>query len=136
MSSIITGKDCSLSVGGKDFSTVINSFALKFDQTKVEYNVLKDGPLAAGGSESGTLSITYAYDGQATTPADSLHHALWNAAGTSVAFIAQYGTDTYTGKAIAVRPGANATAGEVAEVTVEMALDGMPTLGTKAAGKA
>lgn len=131
MASIITGSDCSLSVGGKDYSTVINSFALAYESTTATYNVLKNGPLAGGGNESGTLAVTFAYDGAET---DSLYKALWNSAGKSIAFIAKYGTDTYTGKAIAVRPGANATAGEISEVSVTMTLDGMPVL-SPAGGK-
>jgi len=91
--------------------------------SSVSYQTLT-GPLAAGGSETGSLSITFAYDAGGT---GSLFDALWTAAGTDVDYIAKIGPATYTGKAIAVRPGANATAGEVSEVDVEMSLDGIPT---------
>lgn len=131
---LITGKDCDLKIGtgaaAKSYSGVVNKFELKFDMTKVEYQTLT-GPLAAGGTESGTLSITFAYDAGAV--GDSLFDALWNSAGESVDFVATIGTSTYTGKAVAVRPGANAEAGAVSEVTVDMALNGIPTKGTKPA---
>jgi hypothetical protein len=50
-----------------------------------------------------------------------------------VEYVATIGTSTFTGKAIAVRPGANASAGEVSEVEVEFNLDGMPVKGKVAA---
>jgi len=119
---LITGKDCDLTIGGKSFDNVVNLFALAFETEKLEYQTLA-GPRAAGGSESGTLGITFAYD---SGEADSLFDALWTAAGSSVAYVATVGGTKFTGNAIAVRPGANATAGEVSEVEVELTLDGIP----------
>lgn len=120
---LITGKDCSLTVGGKDFDDVVNLFALAFETEKLEYQTLA-GPRAAGGSESGTLAITFAYD---SGESDSLFDALWLAAGDPITYSAAVGASTFSGTAIAVRPGANATAGEVSEVEVELTLDGIPT---------
>lgn len=125
---LVTGKDCSLSVGAKTYDNVVNSFELSFETENLEYQTLA-GPRAAGGSESGTLSITFAYD--ATETPDSLFDALWTAAGTSIAYVATVGGATYTGNAIAVRPGTSAKAGEISEVSVEMALDGMPAKAAK-----
>lgn len=126
---LVTGKDCDLSIGGKSYAGIVNKFELAFDMSSVSYQTLA-GPLAAGGSETGTLSITFAYDsGEAT----SLFDALWTAAGKDVEYIATIGTSTYTGKAIAIRPGANATAGEVSEVDVQMNLNGIPAKGKVAA---
>ena len=124
---LVTGKDCSLSVGAKVYDNVVNSFELSFDTTSLEYQTLA-GPRAAGGSETGTLSITFAYDSHDT---DSLFDALWAASGSSVAYVATVGGSTYTGNAIAVRPGATAKAGEISEVSVELSLDGMPTKAAK-----
>lgn len=120
---LVTGKDCSLSVGAQVYDNVVNNFELSYDTTNLEYQTLA-GPRAAGGSETGSLSITFAYD---STDTDSLYDALWDAAGTSIAYEATVGGSKYSGNAIAVRPGASAKAGEISEVTVELALDGMPT---------
>ena len=128
---LITGRDCDLTINTKSYSGVINTFELSFDSTASEYETL-DGTVAGPGTETGTLSITFAFDGDAT---DSLFAALWSAAetGTAVAYVATLGTRTLTGNAVAARPTANATGGEVSEATVEMTLSGMPTLGTVAA---
>lgn len=132
---LITGKDCDLSIGSgaakKSYAGVVNKFELKFDQSSVSYQTLT-GPLAAGGTETGTLSITFAYDSGST---DSLFDALWTASGKELDYIAKIGGSSYTGKAIAVRPGANAEAGAVSEVTVDMNLDGIPAKGIPAASK-
>lgn len=124
---IVTGKDCALSVGGAQFEDVVNSFELAFDMQAAEYNTLT-GPLAGPGTESGTLAITFAFDSGETS---SLYDELWDAAeaGTPVAYVARVGKSTFSGNAVAARPNANATAGEVSEVSVEMSLDGMPTKG-------
>ena len=122
---LITGNDCSISVGGKVFDDVVASFELSFDTETLTYNVLS-GPRAAGGSESGNLSLTFAFDSGET---DSLYDSLWTAAGTPVAYVATAGTATFTGNAVAIKPGVPATAGSIVEVTVQLALDGMPTKG-------
>lgn len=119
---LVTGKDCDLKIAAKSYAGVVNKFELSFEQSSVSYQTLV-GPLAAGGSETGTLSITFAYD---SGEVDSLYDAMWTAAGKDVEYVASIGTATFTGKAIAVRPGANATAGEVSEVDVELQLNGIP----------
>jgi hypothetical protein len=124
---LVTGKECSLSVGAKVYDNVVNAFELSFETATLEYQTLA-GPRAAGGSETGTLTITFAYD---STDTDSLFDSLWTAAGTSVDYVATVGGSTYTGAAIAVRPGTAAKAGEIVEVSVELALDGMPVKAAK-----
>jgi hypothetical protein len=124
---LITGKDCDLTVATKDYKDVVNSFEISFDTTALEYQTL-GGPRSAGGSETGKLSITFAYD---AGDADSLYDALWTAAGTTIAYVATVGGATFTGNAIAVRPSAPPKAGEISEVTVELTLDGIPTKGAK-----
>jgi hypothetical protein len=124
---LITGKDCDLTIATKDYKDVVNTFSIAFETSPLEYQTL-GGPRAAGGSETGSLSITFAYD---SGDADSLYDALWTAAGTSIAYIATVGAATFTGNAIAVRPSATATAGEISEVTVELTLDGIPVKGAK-----
>ena len=119
---LITGYDCSITVGDTVFDDVVASFELSFDTESLTYNVLS-GPRAAGGSESGSLNLTWAYD-SGETP--SLYDALWTAKGTAIAYVATAGNSTYTGTAIAVRPGLPATAGSIVECSVELALDGMP----------
>lgn len=125
---IITGRDCALTVGGKPYANVVQRFALDFEQERVEYPTLS-GTRAGSGSESGTLTIQAAYDADET---DSLHKALWDAAtaGTAVAYVATVGGKTYTGNAVAVRPGVMGEASAVSEFTVELPLDGIPTVGT------
>ena len=58
---LITGYDCSITVGETVFDDVVASFELSFDTESLTYNVLS-GPRAAGGSESGSLNLTWAYD--------------------------------------------------------------------------
>lgn len=119
---LITGYDCSITVGDTVFDDVVASFELSFDTESLTYNVLS-GPRAAGGSESGSLNLTWAYD-SGETP--SLYDSLWTAKGTPITYVATAGNSTYTGTAIAVRPGLPATAGSIVECSVELALDGMP----------
>lgn len=123
---LITGKDCSLSIGAITFDDAVNSFEITFEQSSVEYQTLA-GPKAGPGSETGSLSITFAYDADET---NSLFQKLWDAteAGTPVAYIATVGASTFTGEAVAVRPNVPATAGEVSEVSVELPLDGIPVM--------
>lgn len=128
---LVTGKDCDLRIGSKSYAGVVNKFELAFEMSSVSYQTLA-GPLAAGGSETGTLSVTFAYDSGST---DSLFDALWDAAGKDIEYVATIGEATYSGKAIAIRPGANATAGEISEVDVEMNLNGIPTKGKKPGSK-
>jgi hypothetical protein len=119
---LVTGRECSLTVGAKVYDSVTNGFTLSFSSETLEYQTLS-GPRAAGGSESGELEVTFAYD---ATDSDSLFDALWTASGTSIAYVAKVGGATFTGNAIAVRPSASAKAGEVSEVTVTLPLDGIP----------
>ena len=123
---LYTGNDCDLSVGGNAYKNVVASFALEFNTETAEYNTL-GGTWALGGTETGTLSVTFAYD---TGNASSLFSDLWAAAesGGNVAYVATVGNKTYTGECVAARPSPNAQAGEVSEVTVQMTLNGMPTM--------
>jgi hypothetical protein len=129
---LVTGRECSLKIGptatAVTFDDVVNSFELAFDSTTLTYDTLA-GPRAAGGSESGTLSITFAYDSGETS---SLFDQLWDAAGDPIDYEATAGSSTYSGTAIGARPSVPAKAGEVSEVTVELALDGIPTKAPKA----
>lgn len=129
--SLITGKDCDLTIGAKSYKGVVNTYSLSFDMTASEYQTLA-GPIAGPGAETGTLSITAAYDSGET---DSLFDALWTAAaaGTPIAYVATIGGSTFTGSAVAARPNADAVAGEVSEFSVECALDGMPVKAAKPA---
>ena len=93
-----------------------------------EYNTL--GGNCRLGSESGTLSVTFVHTGNT----NSLFTALWTAAsnGTNVSFVATDGNTTFTGEAVAARPGVNAVAGQVSEVNVQMTLNGIPVAATAA----
>lgn len=121
---LVTGKLCDITIGSKDFKGVVNSFSLEFDSTAVEYATL-GGPLAGPGAETGTLSLTWAYDSGETS---SLFDDLWTAveAGTEINYVATVGKSKFTGKCIAKRPNAPASADGVSECSVEMALNGMP----------
>jgi hypothetical protein len=121
---LVTGRDCSLTIGTKKYDDVVNSFELAFSADTLEYQTLA-GPRAAGGSESGELSVTFAYDGDET---NSLFSDLWNGAGTKIAFVAKVGAKEFTGHAIAVRPSVPAKAGEISEVEVTLPLDGIPAM--------
>ncbi len=122
---LVTGSDCSLTVGGAVYDDVVQSFALNFTTDTLEYPTLA-GPRAAGGSETGELEIQFAYDHDEDS---SLHKALWEAANTTIAYVATVGSTTYSGNCIAVRPSATANAGEISEQSVTLPLDGVPTTG-------
>ena len=124
---LITGSDCSLDLGGTVYDNVINGFELTFDSETLTYDTLA-GPRAAGGSESGELTVTWAYD---ATEIESLFDDLWSGAGTTITYVATVGGATFTGNAIAVRPSAPAKAREISEVSVTLPLDGIPTKGVK-----
>jgi hypothetical protein len=123
---LVTGRDCDLTIGTKAYAGVVSSFALDFDSESLEYATL-GGTLAGAGSETGTLTITFAYD-SGDTP-NSLFDDLWTAAaaGQKVAYVAKVGKSTFSGNAIAKRPSAQADAENPSETVVEMTLDGMPT---------
>ena len=127
---LYTGSDCDLTVAGTSYKDVVASFELAFTAEAAEYNTL-GGNWALPGSESGTLSVTFAYD---TGNTNSLFTALWTAAsnGTNVSFVATDGNTTFTGEAVAARPGVNAVAGQVSEVNVQMTLNGIPVPATAA----
>ena len=127
---LYTGSDCDLTVAGTSYKDVVASFELAFTAEAAEYNTL-GGNWALPGSESGTLSVTFAYD---TGNTNSLFTALWTAAqnGTNVSFVATDGNTTFTGEAVAARPGVNAVAGQVSEVNVQMTLNGIPVAATAA----
>ena len=129
---LYTGSDCDLSVGENAYKNVVASFTLEFNTETAEYNTL-GGTWALGGTETGTLSVTFAYD---TGNASSLFSDLWTAAeaGSNVSYVATVGNKTYSGEAVAARPSPNAQAGEVSEVTVQMTLNGMPTMADAANG--
>lgn len=122
---LITGTMCSLEIATKTFDNVVNSFELSFSTDSLTYETLA-GPRAAGGSESGELTITWAYDAAET---DSLFDTLWAGANQTVAYVATVGNATFSGDAIAVRPSAPANAGAISEVSVTLPLDGIPTKG-------
>jgi hypothetical protein len=122
---LVTGQNCLITIGTKAYAGVTNSFELAFDSTAVEYATLA-GPLAGPGAETGTLSLTWAYD-SGETP-DSLFDDLWAAtdAGTPINYVATVGKSVFTGVCVAKRPSAPANADGVSECSVEMALNGIP----------
>jgi hypothetical protein len=122
--SLVTGKNCLITIGAKPYEGVTNNYELAFDTTATEYQTLA-GPLAGPGSETGTLTVVWAYDSGET---DSLFDALWTAAdaGTPIAYVATVGKSIFTGDCVAARPNVPADAEGVSECSVEMALDGIP----------
>ena len=129
---LVTGSDCKLTIGTKDYSDVINNFSLSFSTESTTYDTL-GGQRAGAGKEKSKLSVTFAYDsGDAT---NSLFDDLWTGTGKSIDFVAIAGASKFTGKAIAVRPSVPANAGQVSEVSVEMDVDGSVTKAPVAAAK-
>lgn len=120
---LVTGSDCKLTIGTKDFSNVVNNFSLSFTTESTTYDTL-GGQRAGAGKENAKLSVTFAYDSGGT---DSLFDTMWTGAGKSVDFVAIAGTSSFTGKAIGVRPSVPANAGQVSEVSIEMDVDGTVT---------
>lgn len=128
---LVTGSDCKLTIGTKDYSDVINNFALTFSTESTTYDTL-GGQRAGAGKENSKLSVTFAYDSGDT---NSLFDDLWTGVGKSIDFVAIAGASKFTGKAIAVRPSVPANAGSVSEVSVEMDVDGSVAKAAVAAGK-
>lgn len=128
---LVTGSDCKLTIGSKDFSSVINNFALSFSTESTTYDTLA-GQRAGAGKENSKLSVTFAYD---SGDANSLFDTLWTGTGKSVDFVAVAGVSQFTGKAIAVRPSVPANAGQVSEVSIEMDVDGTVTKAPVTASK-
>jgi hypothetical protein len=128
---LVTGKNCIITVGGKDFSHVTNNFEAAFDTQATEYQTLA-GPIAGPGSETGSLDVTWAYDSGET---DSLFDALWTAAdaGTPVAYVLTVGKSKFTGNAVASRPNIPADAEAPSECSVSMTLNGIPVKSAVAA---
>ena len=120
---LVIGTDCAITVATVSYVDVVQSFELSFATESLTYPTL-GGMRTASGDETGTLTITAAYDSEEAT---SLFDALWTAAGTAIAYVATVGGSTYTGSANAVRPSAIAKGGEVSDFTVEMSLVAIPT---------
>lgn len=121
---IVTGKNCLISIEATQYEGVTNNFELAFDTTATEYQTLA-GPLAGPGTETGTLTLVWAYDSGETT---SLFDDIWDAAeaGTPINYVATVGKSIFTGEAVAARPNVPADAEGVSECSVEMALNGIP----------
>lgn len=122
---LVTGKNCDITIGSKHYKGVTSAFELAFDSESMEYATL-GGPLAGPGAETGTLTLTWAYDSGET---DSLFDDLWTAtdAGTPISYVATVGKSKFTGQCVAKRPNAPADAQGPSECSVEMALNGIPT---------
>ena len=120
---LVTGTDCAITVATVSYVDVVQSFELSFATESLTYPTL-GGMRTASGDETGTLTITAAYDSEEAT---SLSDALWGAAGPARAYVATGGGAAYTGSANAVRPSAIAKGGEVSDFTVEMSLVAIPT---------
>ena len=118
---LVTGSDCKLSIGTKDFSNIINNFSLSFTAESTTYDTL-GGQRAGAGKENSKLSVTFAYDSGVV---DSLFDTMWLNHGKSIDFVAIAGLSKFSGKAIGVRPSVPANAGQVSEVTIEMDVDGL-----------
>lgn len=127
---IITGRDLSLTIDGDDFGAQASSVTLSLENDRQEYDVL-DGTVYKTVKTTGTLSVELMQDWGATP---SLCEALWAAAksapDTPLAFSFTANTGSvFTGNVYPVFPDAGGAAADALMATLEFTVqDGDVTL--------
>lgn len=123
---IATGKSVSVTIDGDVYDEQINSATLTTSNNSITVQTL-DGPAAIQLPASYSLSIT-AY--QDWGKVGSFCEALWAAAltGAAITFSMDVGTKTLSGNLIPQFPDAGGAADAVLEFTIDLPVDGVPTL--------
>lgn len=126
---VLSGRQLSLSVGGKTYSEQILDSAINFDTERLTFDTLA-GKAYKYIDSNVTLDLTFLNDVGATP--NSLYGDLWTATetapDTALAFIMTLRTGvTLTGTVLPQYPGVSASGADAQQVTVSLQVVGIPT---------
>jgi hypothetical protein len=126
---ILSGRQLALSVGGKTYSEQILDSAINFDTERLTFDTLA-GKAYKYIDSNVTLDLTFLNDAGATP--NSLYGDLWTATetapDTALAFILTLKTGvTLTGTVLPNYPGVSASGADAQQVTVSLQVVGIPT---------
>ena len=126
---ILSGRQLALSVGGKTYSEQILDSAINFDTERLTFDTLA-GKAYKYIDSNVTLDLTFLNDAGASP--DSLYGALWTATetapDTALAFILTLRTGvTLTGTVLPQYPGVSASGADAQTCTVSLQVVGIPT---------
>jgi hypothetical protein len=126
---ILSGRQLALSVGGKTYSEQILDSAINFDTERLTFDTLA-GKAYKYIDSNVTLDLTFLNDAGATP--NSLYGDLWTATetapDTTLAFILTLKTGvTLTGTVLPQYPGVSASGADAQQVTVSLQVVGIPT---------
>lgn len=126
---ILSGRQLSLSVGGKTYSEQILDSAINFDTERLTFDTLA-GKAYKYIDSNVTLDLTFLNDAGATP--NSLYGDLWTATetapDTTLAFVLTLRTGvTLTGTVLPNYPGVSASGADAQQVTVSLQVVGIPT---------
>ena len=124
---IITGRDLSLSIDGDSYDAQGSSVTLATEIQREKYEVLS-GPAYKTLETTSTLTVELLADWGTT---GSLCEALWNAADTApdttIPFIFDVNGDEFSGDVFPTYPDAGGTAPDALTVTIELTVSGSVT---------
>jgi hypothetical protein len=126
---ILSGRQLALSVGGKTYSEQILDSAINFDTERLTFDTLA-GKAYKYIDSNVTLDLTFLNDAGATP--NSLYGDLWTATetapDTALAFVLTLKTGvTLTGTVLPNYPGVSASGADAQQVTVSLQVVGIPT---------
>jgi hypothetical protein len=126
---VLSGRQLSLSVGGKTYSEQILDSAINFDTERLTFDTLA-GKAYKYIDSNVTLDLTFLNDAGATP--NSLYGDLWTATetapDTTLAFVLTLRTGvTLTGTVLPNYPGVSASGADAQQVTVSLQVVGIPT---------
>jgi hypothetical protein len=129
---VITGRDLSLTIDSKNYGDQCTSATLKVDLERNAYETI-DGKVFYALDTTATLSITMLADWGANSPASSICEALWTAASSapntslSYTFTAATGA-VFTGSVYPSFPDASGTGKDAQTITFVLQGTAKPTL--------
>jgi len=126
---ILSGRQLSLSIGAKTYSEQILDSAINFDTERLTFDTLA-GKAYKYIDSNVTLDLTFLNDAGATP--NSLYGDLWTATetapDTTLAFVLTLRTGvTLTGTVLPNYPGVSASGADAQQVTVSLQVVGIPT---------
>jgi hypothetical protein len=126
---ILSGRQLSLTIATKNYSEQILDSAINFDTERLTFDTLA-GKAFKYIDSNVTLDLTFLNDVGATP--DSLYNALWTATETApdtvLAFVLTLRTGvTLTGNVLPNYPGVSASGADAQQVTVSLQVVGIPT---------
>jgi len=125
---ILSGRQLAISVGGKTYSEQILDSAINFDTERLTFDTLA-GKAYKYIDSNVTLDLTFLNDAGATP--DSIYNALWTATesapDTALAFVLTLRTGvTLTGTVLPQYPGVSASGADAQTCTVSLQVVGIP----------